>query len=413
MANDLNYPDEMLTKDDPLNPNLVKGQPKYTWDLDEQAVAASPGRKTQGQKKKNGTKRFRYVDEDGVARSYSDEEDSDGKLATTVSAPKKSLLAEDGDADESNDGFEEGLLNMFDSLIDQEEKAEAKPTPAPAPAPTPAPAPAKKTRAKRPKLEVPSTEQAEIDRLRDNMFSTLDAPALVDYIDKRIGELDATVTDLGFLERLVCKHREVYNAITQPLVAFGNLIGGTTTGTRIEEGLRRLISTNERMLRVVNVLQRAQTSHAIDNRRLCRVVVSLINSVVSSHEIRRMPLSRNDLVRPVYVPTHRDDVVRLVAPPPLHNAAIGETILSETEAVRLVRADITPSQRSVQPSQRPNIVTMSMVRSYWAPQDTALAWRITRACAAADTIREQRARRVHQRLLTDAVVVQSTPGDEN
>jgi hypothetical protein len=127
--------------------------------------------------------------------------------------------------------------------------------------------------------------------------------------------------------------------------------------------------------------------------RQCQVLESLIYATVTSHDVRRLPESRNDLVRQVYLPTHREDVLRRIAPPPLPNAAAGETILDESDVVRLVRADVLRREQSWHPSKRSNLITESMVRLHWAPQDTALAWRISRARVAADAVRERRMRR--------------------
>jgi len=410
------FPEGAMSPEDPLDPKLPPGV-AFKWDLEvalpahgggggqsstldgSDAQAMSQTRKTR--KRKNGV-HFK----DGDGEQFSDGEvnhDGTGAPVTAFATFFSDTTQDDGgggggdnDDDEADADFDLDAMaadmdkNLLSLLAVEEAYAKTIPQPGGVVATVQPPA-QKRARKKR---KTKTSQEIELPEFKENFYSTLDAASLIAHIEsrsafyaerqKRLSKNEAVLSEIG---------RPLLSDVSRPFVSLAKLVSSLSIPERIERELISALSACERAIADVEVLKRTHSSVASDSQRLCKLVECLINGTIASHEIRRMPESRNDLIRPVYISTHNSDVLLRIAPPPVHNAAIGETILDETKVVRVVRADMIRREQSITPSHRSNIVTESMVRLHWSPADTSTAHRIARARIASDSIRETNLRR--------------------
>jgi hypothetical protein len=421
-VNKMNFSDDMLKAEDSLNPKMPENF-KYKWDLNEKNEVKNhpptpPSTQSEAPAARKrpvpAAKKVRFTDPPdpfevgGDSAGASDAEDA------RPAAPPASFLSdviddEDDDYDEepynSLADFEREMLQPIpeqpawmrnlNSLVDKETttmtpKPRTPPTPTP---PTSDPAPVVKQRKKRRANKTSDDTQAEADDTADAIYSTRDATHLANHLLSRLSKINESIDGLDALDRLLTVTRNAAVELKRPLATYGAL-NALSSDAKIGADFEALRATIDRALAVVQVVRRSTSSNSTETQRQCHTLVALFTSVVKAYDIRSMPESRNDLVRAVYIPTHREDVLMRIAPPPLPTAAaVGPTILDECNVVRLVRADVTRREQTFVPSKRSNIINESMVRVHWNLSDTSLAWRLNRSIVAGNAIREMFARR--------------------
>lgn len=232
--------------------------------------------------------------------------------------------------------------------------------------------------------------------------STHDATELLRHLADRLVHYEKVCTELSKLPELLKLSNEELNKVHAPISAYMQVTQGAAKRAKCDAALRRVLEANSKTLKTVMVLQRCQTSCAIEVKRLNVVLESLIYCQLSAHNTRQMPGARAQLIKPVFTGVglkgvDSSKVLRRSHPPPVKSAVDVHhdvSLAGDASLLRVIKA--TPNRRpsSWLPSWRPGRISCTTLRQHWNPVDTATAHRLARAQASSEAIAEQRAARV-------------------
>lgn len=348
------WPESMMQLDDPLNVCAA--------DESDEALLAS------------------FVTDDTDKRNttaFSVPRKRKATLSATVAAAIEDAAEAEAEAEPSVTDDDDDSLNTLASALERELESD-KPLPPPPPLPK-------------------RVLEADIE-----IESTYDADELLNHLRTRLAEYEGRTHELALLDKMLSGAPHEFQRLHAPINAYIEQTAGIARAARCEQALAKLLELFEKNVRIVQVLRRAQSACAIEVKRLCVIVESLLFGQLAVHAVRRMPGSRRDMVRPVFGAVDAD-AMRALYDAPAPTAINAEHAVTPSVA-RVVCAEASWRPQSLLPSQRSSLITESTVRKNWSQRDTATAHALYRARAAAAALRERRQHRAVSLPLAAAAV---------